>query len=107
MDGVGTLRDELDRAREAAIEYGRWPNRDVVKHLDYAKRSYRAWQRLQTAVRAKAEPTFLPHRIADGAEWLVQVLWPDGYEEHIGSFRGSAEAEAWIGTEALDWVRRR
>ena len=99
MGDLRSLRDDLDRARTAASQ-------DPT--LENSHRSFAAWQALQKAVQAQGpNPSFLSYQLKGDSSWLVQVLWPDGFEEYGGRFPSELDAQRWIDNEAPNWLTAR
>jgi hypothetical protein len=52
-------------------------------------------------------PTFEVRKTADGMEFYILIVWPNGDLDRINFFRNREEAERWIEQESAAWVLRR
>ncbi len=45
--------------------------------------------------------------LADRDEWAVEVEWPDGTLERVGTFRNYHLAASWVKTQSETWAKVR
>ena len=102
---IRILRDRLDDARQDVSDFTS-RDHDPGKTLEYRNRAYVAWQALMKEVKDHDSPVFLPRKLRRDENWYVQVLWPNGSENHISTFQTENEALSWIQTDSIEWSKR-
>ena len=100
---IRRLRDMLDDARADLSELTS-RSHDPLEALAYRSRSYALWRERANEVKAHGVPIFLPHKLRRDEICYVQLLWPDGSDEHPLSFQTDKEAQSWIHSESLNWL---
>lgn len=100
---IRSLRDRLDDARQDVIASR---DHDPANALESRTRSYNASQALKKEVGGHGRPVFLPHKLRGDEAWYVQVLWPNGSENHISTFQTENEALSWIQADSIEWSKR-
>jgi hypothetical protein len=49
-------------------------------------------------------PTLAPSQLADDGAWYVDVRFPDGRSEEVGTFRDESETSDWIAHKSDAWL---